>query len=216
MLSRYPDTERKGNIVDNPLVSLDNDSMGEYTGNFFEDYAKFFKQSEKAALSMAYESKKSKYTDTTLGSKNAYLSFNVGLSVENILYSCFVRQNCNDVVNSTGIFLNSFVIFESKNIRQSSFIFYCVNVDNSSDLRFCREMVGCHHCIDCYELDNKSYCVNNVQYPKEVYEEKKAELLKQKSIFPQVKSNVFSKMGNINSLHSTGKCIINSSNVKNG
>jgi hypothetical protein len=149
MLSRYPDTERKGNVVDDPLVSLNSESIGDYTEDFFEDYARFFKQSKKAALSMAYECENSKYTDTSLGTKNCYLSFNAGLSVEDILYSCFIRQNCSDVVNSVGVFLHSSVIFESKNIRQSSFIFYSCNVDNSSDLRFCCDMIGCHNCISC-------------------------------------------------------------------
>ena len=216
MLSRYPDTDRKGNVIDNPLISTDNDHVEEYTGNFFEDYTRFFKQSSKAALSTAYESENSKYADTTLGSKNTYLSFSVGIGGEDILYSCFIRQNCSDVVNSAGVLLNSSVIFESKNISQSAFIFYCANVDNSSDLWFCSNMIGCHFCIDCDGLINKSYCINNQQLTKEEYQIQKEELLKQKSHFSEVKKNVFAKMGNLNSTNSTGTGIINSNNIENG
>ena len=143
---------------------------------------------------MAYECENSKYSDTSLGTKNCYLSFNAQLNVENVLYSCFVKQNCSDVVNSAAVFLYSSVIFESKNIRQSSFIFYCVNIDNSSDLRFCCDMIGCHHCMDCECLVNKSYCINNQQFTKEEYQTKRDEILKQKSQFSKTKKNVLAKM----------------------
>jgi hypothetical protein len=37
-LSRYPDTPRKGNIVNNPLAIYTNTHTAEYTGNFFADF----------------------------------------------------------------------------------------------------------------------------------------------------------------------------------
>jgi hypothetical protein len=77
-------------------------------------------------------------------------------------------------------------------------------------------MIGCHHCLDCSELTNKSYCINNQQLSKEEYQQKKAELLKQKSTFPYIKQKVFFQMGNLNAEHSTGTGIINSDNIENG
>jgi hypothetical protein len=76
MLSRYPDTNRKGNIVDNPLISMDNDNTGVYSGNFFQDFELFYQKSNKPALVHSYENENVKYTDTSYGAKNCYLTFN--------------------------------------------------------------------------------------------------------------------------------------------
>lgn len=44
-------------------------------------------------------------------------------------------------------------------------------------------MTGCQECISCDNLDNKSYCIDNVQLSKEAYLEKKQLLLREKSAF---------------------------------
>jgi hypothetical protein len=44
-------------------------------------------------------------------------------------------------------------------------------------------MTGCQECINCDNLDNKSYCIDNIQLSKEEYVEKKKLFLKNKSAF---------------------------------
>jgi hypothetical protein len=50
MLTRYPNTERKGNIVNDKYVSMNNELIGTYTGNFFSDLQQFYNQSKKSAF----------------------------------------------------------------------------------------------------------------------------------------------------------------------
>ena len=40
-----------------------------------------------------------------------------------------------------------------------------------SDLTYCDQCTGCHNCFGCVSLKKKSYCILNVQYSKEEYEE---------------------------------------------
>jgi hypothetical protein len=63
---------------------------------------------------------------------------------------------------------------------------------------------------------NASYCINNQQFPKEEYQIKKEELLKQKNMFSKIKTNIFSQMGNLNAPNSSGGGIVNSENIQNG
>jgi hypothetical protein len=114
-----------------------------------------------------------------------------------------VIGNCRNVVNSVNITHNSDNIFESKNVRESFNIFYSANISVSSDIRFCANMIGCHNCIDCEGLENKSYCINNQQYTKEEYLLKKDTSLRQKKIFPEIKTKVFANMKNINAYQCT-------------
>jgi hypothetical protein len=44
-------------------------------------------------------------------------------------------------------------------------------------------MTGCQHCINCDNLDNKSYCINNLQLSKDEYLEQKEKILKEKAAF---------------------------------
>jgi hypothetical protein len=216
LLSRFPDTPRKGNTENNPYLSMESDDKGSYTGNFFQDFQTFYTQSHKSTLVFAYQNENAEFTDSSAGTKNCYLGFKLCLGIENGLYSLCCRGNCDNIVNSASVFYNSSIIFESKNIRTSSFIFYSCNIDNSSDLRFCSNMVGCHNCIDCDTLMNQSYCINNIQLSKEDYQIKKAELLRDTSTFPAKKLEVFKKMRNIGSSSSIGTGLINSENVENG
>ena len=151
-LSRYPNTERKGKIVPDQYASMNNDQIGEYTGDFFSDFSRLYEQSKKSNL-IFFGSKENNenadYTDGSFGAKNAYLCFSAGMGVENVLYTAACCINCTNILNSLFVELNNDNIFESKVIRRSFNIFYSCNIDNSSDLRFCANCVGCHHCIGC-------------------------------------------------------------------
>ena len=62
-------------------------------------------------------------------------------------------------------------------------IFYSKFINNSSNIRFSSNLTGCHDCILCNDLQNSSYCINNKQYEKEEYLQKRNEILMHKSDF---------------------------------
>jgi len=183
---------------------MNNEDIGEYTGDFFSDFARFYEQSKKSSLIFFGSNENADYTSGSFGAKNCYLCFDVGLGVENVLYSVCVNDNCANVGNSFFVENNSDNVFESKSIRQSFNIFYSANIDNSSDMRFCTNCVGCHFCINCDNLVNQSYCIDNQQVSKEEYLSKTSELLKDKSLFPDRKFTTFAKMANLYATNATG------------
>lgn len=123
-------------------------------------------------------------------------------SCRNVLNSIMVRNNCQNIYRSTAVF-NSYNIFYSR------------LVNNSSDVWFSSNMVGCHDCLLCNNLLNQSYCIQNQAYPKEEYLVKKEEFLAQKEQFMQrydeTKTNEFIISKNV-----TGHFFIESQNVQDG
>ena len=77
MITRYPNTERKGIIVSDQYASMNNEIVSEYTGNFFSDFQRFYEQSKRSALLFQATNENSDYTDGSYGVKNGYLSFNI-------------------------------------------------------------------------------------------------------------------------------------------
>jgi hypothetical protein len=65
-------------------------------------------------------------------------------------------------------------------------------------------------------LENKSYCISNVQLSKEEFLAKREEILRNKALFVAKKLATFAKMGNGNSTASRGASIINSDHIESG
>jgi hypothetical protein len=63
---------------------------------------------------------------------------------------------------------------------------------------------------------NASYYIDNKSFSKEDYQIKKAELLREKSLFSTKKLEIFKRIGNIGATHSVGRGVINSDNIENG
>jgi hypothetical protein len=124
----------------------------------------------------------SDYVDIVFGSKNVYLSSCV-LESENVAYSVQVKNKSANVYNSMLVYDACNNIFSSRSIVKSYNIFYSSTIQNSSDLWFCVNMIGCRECLLCEWLENKTYCIRNRQYSKEEYELQKKYLLSQKDKF---------------------------------
>jgi hypothetical protein len=77
ILSRYPDTDRKGTLEQDPNIWENHNQTSEYTGDFFADLRALRKKTPKSYLAMYRENENSKYTDGSYGTKNCYLSFNL-------------------------------------------------------------------------------------------------------------------------------------------
>jgi hypothetical protein len=141
IITRYPNTDRKGKIVADRFASMNNEHTEMYTGNFFMNFQNLYDISEKSALITLWENSNSEYADNCYGAKNVYLSFNIGDNVENILYSVCCGINCYNVFNALSITYNSANIFECKNVRNSTNIFYSANINNSSDCYFSSNLI---------------------------------------------------------------------------
>jgi hypothetical protein len=216
IITRYPDTNRKGKVVADRFASMNNTFTEKYNGNFFTDFQNLYNLSEKSALITLWDNINAEYADNCYGAKNAYLSFNIGENVENILYSVCCGINCHNVFNALSITYNSSNIFECKNVRNSMNVFYSANINSSSDCYFSSNLIGCHHCINCDNLENKSYCIDNKQVAKEEYNQLKTAIWNEKSTFTQKKRIAFSRLGNIASSDiQQGSGVINSHMVSN-
>lgn len=107
-------------------------------------------------------------------------------------------------------------IYYSKSVDKSSFIYYSKFIINSSNIRFSSNLVGCHDCIKCDNLQNQSYCVSNKQYSKDEYQKFYATMLKKKEIYHQEFAKVFDTSLNLGSENVQGNGILFSSNIENG
>lgn len=183
-ISKYPPSNRV-NIC--PLKEFDNsrDDFPKY-GKIYDTNRPFFQQFQELFLSLKLsnvghigENENSDFGETVVNSKNVYLSTIVTLESENVFYSLLVRVAAKDVLRSIFV-ISSEVVYASRNIKDSFKVFYSSQIHNSHDIWFCSDMVGCQECILCDGLENQSYCIQNTQYGKEEYSEKKKELLAQK------------------------------------
>jgi purine nucleoside permease len=75
ILTRYPDTQRRGIVVNDPYISRNNDYIGTYTGDFLADYQKLYDASQKSNLITTQHNENATFADMVYGVKNGYLSF---------------------------------------------------------------------------------------------------------------------------------------------
>jgi len=162
------------------------------------------------------------YCDDVWNSKNCYLSRSME-ECEDLLYSyrnlkvknsiemviCFTSERCFSSLNC----INSYKLFYSQNSRDcidSYFLFDCRN---------------CQNCFMCWNLRGKSFCIENVQYTKEEYNEKIKSfdlgsynsIMNHKKRFKEIiRDEVIHRENfNIKAYNSTGNNLINVNNCDN-
>ncbi len=113
------------------------------------------------------------YANHVFSSKNCYLCF-ICFHCENVLYSFRVRQ-CRDSLYCI-------------NSRSCELCYQCVLCNECYDVQFSefsnncngsRFLSNCNNCVDCYQcanMQNKQYCIQNIQYTPEAYEAKMKEI----------------------------------------
>lgn len=67
--------------------------------------------------------------------------------------------------------------FECVNVRKCYRAFYSSDSEDSYDIYFSKNLVGCSNCFGCTNLRKQQYCIYNEQYSKEDYEKRINELL---------------------------------------
>jgi len=193
-LSRFaPEADRIGEIIDFDTYAdwITQKELEIWSSSsFFQQIQILFKSTTLAGTKTIWQNENSVYNDIILGAKNAYLNF-VVLETNKAAYNYGVNK-CDEVYNSLQILLSQNV-YMSRAVTSSSNIFYCSNIQDSSDVRFCANMRWCTHCLFSSNLENKSYCIQNKQYNKSEYEDKKLSLLwKDKSQFLTILESVLS------------------------
>ncbi len=162
------------------------------------------------------------WCDDAWESKNCYLTRSIARS-ENLFYG-YRALECKDSIDISHVFtldqcydcgycFSSYSLLFSRNCREcieSAFLFDCRN---------------CQHCFMSWNLRGKSYCIENVQYSKEEYEEKMksvnlgshTELEKYKARYTEIlKENAVHRENfNIKTYNSTGAYMSNCNNCTN-
>lgn len=217
LITTYPDTERRGQVVKASEYLNSDMQSTHYSGNFMHDFNQLYTNNPKSNVRLFGSNENSDYTDWSYGTSNCYLSFGLWNDVENWLYSFFATINCSMLLNSIYVALGSSNIFYSIDIKSSQNIFYSANIQGSSNIWFSSNLIWCSECIHCDGLVNQQYCIANVQYAKEDYLTKKISILEDKASFDQWWNVAKFNMKNIWS-QDLNNCmgVNNSRNVTNG
>ncbi len=140
---------------------------------FFEQLKELQLAVPRLALSNFFN-ENSDYCNMTAHNKNCYLVFGGDynqdtmfgtLCMNNVSALDLDFSNYNELCYMLGDSLNCYdcqFVFDSKNCHNCYFVSDCT---------------GCNECILCTNLVNKSYCIDNKQYSKEEYFQKKQEFL---------------------------------------
>ena len=105
--------------------------------------------------------------------KNAYLVFFADY-VEDSYYcdTGAYLKNCFDCYMT----YTSEHCYECVNMRKCYRAFYSLDCEDSYDIYFSKNLVGCSDCFGCTNLRKKRYCIFNEEYSKDEYEKKLGEL----------------------------------------
>lgn len=135
---------------------------------FFEQFFELVKKVPFKALSVQGGTN-SPYVNNMTDPKNCYLIFNAGY-VEDSMYGHGVNESkwCVDISHVSKC-ENCYEGFFLTSCSTSIFSSQC---DNSFNMMFSKNCVGCQDCFGCVNLRKKSYCIYNVQYSREEYLEK--------------------------------------------
>ncbi|MBI4599329.1 hypothetical protein HY732_00220 [Candidatus Uhrbacteria bacterium] len=101
------------------------------------------------------------------GSKSCYHSFEVDQG-ENCSYHYFTKS-AKDSYDCIGFGVDSELTLESIAIGYSQRIRWCVFVENSTELDYCKNMRGCSSCIGCEGMEKAQFSILNTPYSEDEY-----------------------------------------------
>ena len=109
----------------------------------------------------------SDYTNHAVQPKDSYMCFWV-IEPDNCLYAWQLSkaENCVDCY----YVIQSSDCYDCINVVKSFNMISCMDCNNCSYCKSCAWCVWCHDCFGCCDLENKSYCINNIQYSKDEYQ----------------------------------------------
>lgn len=155
----------------------------------------------------------SDYCNCTSYQKDCYLT-SASTGNEKCMYSAYTNNSTHCIDN--------FMTFDCENCymtidcEKSYKLIYASNCRNCSESYFLSNCNDCSFCWNCDGLDNKKYCIDNIQYEKEEYNQKIEEF--KKSSWSQ-KLDMWKSKKQQNTIlfstRSTGHHIRNSKNAEN-
>ena len=146
----------------------------DFSKSFFEQWFELLKEVPHPTLYTAHSTMiDSPYCNAAADLKSCYLCFRSDYS-ENCAYTNTINRDkdCLDVAFTN----DSELCYEVVNSNKCYRTFWSQDCDDSHDIWFSRDLVGCSNCIGCINLRNQQYCILNKQYAKEEYAEKVKEL----------------------------------------
>jgi hypothetical protein len=215
----YTDEDFRSDLWDPMDYGVDYD----FSRQFFKQILELMKKVPRPARNY--------YVDTMVNSdysancgyfKNCYLLFNADYC-EDCAYGNGVNyaKSCYDISHC----INSERCYESFWIMKCNRAHFCSQCVECMEILFCKDCLGCSNCFGCMNLRNKKYCIFNIQYTKEEYEEKITgmklnswkgiEEARQKAHEFWLKNPNKYHQG-VKNVNSTGAYVTNSKNVRNG
>lgn len=145
----------------------------DFSKTFFEQFANFQLKVPRLAL-INVKGVNSDYCNLTVGNKNCYMVFGGDFN-EDCMYGTLGMHNvsCVDLDYGNGNNL-CHELCDSIGCYGCRFVF---DSNNCTDCHFISDCQSCTDCILCTHLVQKSYCIENRQYSREEYFEKKKKLL---------------------------------------
>ncbi len=109
----------------------------------------------------------SDYCNAAATLKNCYLCFKFDESEE-----CGYCNTGTALKNSFDVSFSNFceLCYESTNLNKCYQVFFSQDCEDSHDIWFSRDLVGCNDCVGCVNLRKKSYYIFNQPYSKEEYQ----------------------------------------------
>ena len=184
----------------------------DFSRSFFDQFAELQRAVPRMAL-MQSQNENSDYTNYVSQLKDCYLLFASDFN-RDCCYGLWVEnsKDCFDNYMIDGC-EQAYECFFSTNIYASSFVYFSSQCSGSSFLIDCR---NCQDCFMCWGLRTKQYCIENVQYTKEAYEEKMKEYsLKSYKNLQQYKEFFLQKLKTVihPSMRKNGRIIESSGNL---
>jgi len=142
----------------------------DFSKPFFEQYARLMKEVPWVTLLNDYATLvNSEYVNMAGHLKNCYLISHADHN-EDCAYGSGIKysKDCYD----TTMMQHSERCYGSLNIMKGHGNFYSVDCENSSNVYFSKNLVGCNDCFGCVNLRHKSYYIFNEPYSKEEYVKK--------------------------------------------
>ena len=165
---------------------------------------------------------KCEWCDDVWNSKNCYLSRSLD-TCEDLIYGYRNIQVKNSI--DSIICFNSEKCYDTQDCHHSFKLFYSRHSRDCIDSFFLFDCRNCQNCFMCWNLRNKSHCIENIQYTKEEYEKKIMSLNpgSYKSIqdfkgrFEEIikKEAVHRQSFNFKTYNSNGEYLVNTKNCHN-
>jgi len=172
MISRFPNTIRSPHLVKSSEYSdmRDGQLPEVWFGSFSTQFPILLNKSPFPAMIHLSKNENSDFADMVYMSKSIYLSSEVVYDCENVMYSSIVKEKSSNVISSLAVFDNSSNVYESKFVMNSTDVFYSTMIINSYRIYNSSNLVWCQYCIDCNDIQNQKYCINNQKVTPEEFD----------------------------------------------